>query len=247
MSRASSSRRRSIRPRGRAAGSGRRGKVEPILVVAVQLVGRDRGAAARAPLGRAVAHDEPAAIVDDPQEAPDVLDVRVGEREVVLAPVHPLAEPDRALGQRADDLTTTSRQRRANSARPNSSISRFELSPSSARHRPRSRAPGSRSRSGSAGGSPAAPCSAGRRPSASAPRQCGPPDDLFAVTGPSTKLNRGPSAFCARSCSKVSSRSQRVEDLARARRGRACPGGMRTSSHSREAAFGDPHARPRLG
>ena len=30
----------------------------------------------------------------------------------------------------ADDWTTTSRQRRANSARPNSSISRFEFSPS---------------------------------------------------------------------------------------------------------------------
>ena len=41
-----------------------------------------------------------------PQEAPDVLDVRVGEREVVVAPVHPLAEPDRPLRQlrrRPDD------------------------------------------------------------------------------------------------------------------------------------------------
>jgi hypothetical protein len=37
--------------------------------------------------------------VHDGEEAPDVLDVGVGEREVVAAPVHPLAEPDRALGQ----------------------------------------------------------------------------------------------------------------------------------------------------
>ncbi len=83
--------------------------VEAVLVVAVQLVGGDRGAAARAPLGRAMAHDEPPAVVDDPQEAPDVLDVRVGEREVVVAPVHPLPEPDRALRQllrRADDDVT---------------------------------------------------------------------------------------------------------------------------------------------
>ncbi len=73
--------------------------VEPILVVPVQLVRRDGGAAPRAPLGRAMPHDEPPAFVDDAQEAPDVLDVRVGEREVVVAPVHPLAEPDRALRQ----------------------------------------------------------------------------------------------------------------------------------------------------
>src|SRR5262249_17481908 len=39
-------------------------------------------------------------LVDGLQHAPDVLDVRVAEGEVVLAPVHPLAEPDRAAGQR---------------------------------------------------------------------------------------------------------------------------------------------------
>ena len=69
-----------------------------------QLVLRERGAAARAPLGRAVPEVEPPALVDDLQEAPDVLDVRVAEREVVVPPVHPLAEPDRALGQRARGL-----------------------------------------------------------------------------------------------------------------------------------------------
>src|SRR5439155_20481949 len=57
-----------------------------------QLVLRERRAAARAPPGRAVAHEEPSPLVDDLQEPPDVLDVRVAEREVVVAPVHPLAE-----------------------------------------------------------------------------------------------------------------------------------------------------------
>ena len=46
--------------------------------------------------------------MDDLQEPPDVLDVRVAEREVVVAPVHPLAEPLRAPRQRLrrldDDL-----------------------------------------------------------------------------------------------------------------------------------------------
>src|SRR5688572_24002031 len=54
---------------------------------------------------------EPAALVDELQEPPDVLDVRVAEREVVLPPVHPLAEADGALRQRLrglhHDLTAT--------------------------------------------------------------------------------------------------------------------------------------------
>ena len=82
--------------------------VDPVLVVAGELVRRDRGSAAGAPLRRAMAEDEPAALVDDLQELPDVLDVRVREREVVLAPVHPLAEADGALrqllGRPGDDL-----------------------------------------------------------------------------------------------------------------------------------------------
>ena len=72
-----------------------------------QLVLRERRAAARAPLGRAVAQVEPAALVHELQEPPDVLDVRVGEREVVVPPVHPLAEPLRAARsapRRPDDL-----------------------------------------------------------------------------------------------------------------------------------------------
>ena len=79
-----------------------------------QLVLRERRAAARAPLGRAVAEVEPAPLVHDLQEPPDVLDVRVGEREVVVAPVHPLAEADRAARQLAgrpdDDLAARARE-----------------------------------------------------------------------------------------------------------------------------------------
>ena len=58
-----------------------------------------------------MARREPALLVDELEELPDVLDVRVGEREVVVAPVHPLAEADRAFGQVAgrvdDDLAAT--------------------------------------------------------------------------------------------------------------------------------------------
>ncbi len=74
-------------------------RVGALLVAPVQLMGGHRGSATGTPLGRAVAEVEPALLVDDPQEAPDVLDVRVAEREVVVPPVHPLAEPDRSLRQ----------------------------------------------------------------------------------------------------------------------------------------------------
>jgi hypothetical protein len=53
-----------------------------------------------------VAHIEPTLLVDDLEEPPDVLDVRVREREVVVAPVHPLPEPFRSACQllrRLDD------------------------------------------------------------------------------------------------------------------------------------------------
>ena len=68
---------------------------------------RDRGPAAGAPLRRAVALEEPALLVHVLEEAPDVLDVRVAEGVVVVPPVHPLAQPDRAARQLAcevDDL-----------------------------------------------------------------------------------------------------------------------------------------------
>jgi hypothetical protein len=71
-----------------------------------QLVLGERGATAGTPLGRPVPDVEPAAVVDDLQEPPDVLDVRIAEGEVVVAPVHPLAESLRAadqVGGGADD------------------------------------------------------------------------------------------------------------------------------------------------
>ena len=40
------------------------------------------------------------------------------------------------------------------------------------------------------------------------PRMCAPPSFLFAVIGPSKKLNFGPPRFAARTCSNVRSRSQ---------------------------------------
>ena len=79
-----------------------------------ELVLGERRAAARAPLRRAVAHVEPAALVDDLQELPDVFDVRIAEGVVVVAPVHPLAETDGAARQRLrrpdDDLPAAARE-----------------------------------------------------------------------------------------------------------------------------------------
>ena len=72
------------------------GRVLLVDVAARQLVGRDRRAAPRAPLRRPVALEDPAPLVDDLEELPDVLDVGVGERVVVVPPVHPLPEADRA-------------------------------------------------------------------------------------------------------------------------------------------------------
>jgi hypothetical protein len=79
-----------------------------------ELVLRERGAAPRAPFGRAVAHVEPAVLVHPLQQPPDVLDVRVAEGEVVAAPVHPLSEPLRAARELLrgpdDDLAAAARE-----------------------------------------------------------------------------------------------------------------------------------------
>src|SRR5262249_20092528 len=79
-----------------------------------ELVLGQRRPAPGTPLGRAVADVQPAPLVDDLQEPPDVLDVRVAEREVVVAPVHPLAESLRAAGQLRprldDDLAAPARE-----------------------------------------------------------------------------------------------------------------------------------------
>jgi hypothetical protein len=76
-------------------------RVAPVLVGADQLVLGDGRPAARAPDVRTVPHVEPAALVHVLQEAPDVLDVRVRERVVVVVPVHPHSEP---FGLLRDDL-----------------------------------------------------------------------------------------------------------------------------------------------
>ena len=91
-------------------------RVRALLVDAAlrQLVLRDRRPAARAPLGRAVALVEVPALVHLAQEPPDVLDVRVREREVVVAPVHPLTETNGSFGEGArgshDDVAATARE-----------------------------------------------------------------------------------------------------------------------------------------
>ena len=81
-----------------------------------ELVLGERGAAARAPLRRAMAHVEPVVLVHALQHPPDVLDVRVAEGEVVATPVHPLPEPDRAArdvrGRLDDHLATAARELR---------------------------------------------------------------------------------------------------------------------------------------
>ena len=109
--------------------------------------------------------NEPAALVHHLEEAPDVLDVGVAEREVVASPSPSTC---RAASTRAqlvrgprDDLAAA-RRRSARGRTPRSPSSSSVRATS--RRRPRSTAPGSPSRSGSAGRSPAAPCSAGRRP-----------------------------------------------------------------------------------
>src|SRR6185312_4952139 len=68
-----------------------------VVLLARLLVLRQRRPAARAPLRRAVALVQPAAVVDFFQERPDVLDVRVAEGVVVVVPVHPLPKADELL------------------------------------------------------------------------------------------------------------------------------------------------------
>src|SRR5438552_17050870 len=85
-----------------------------VVLLAGLLVLRERGAAARAPLGRAVPLVQPACLVHRLEEAPVVFDVRVREREVVVAPVHPHAEPLRLRGldggEPRDEVATVARE-----------------------------------------------------------------------------------------------------------------------------------------
>ena len=79
-----------------------------VVLLARLLVLRERRATARAPLRRAVALVEPAARLRLLEEAPNVGDVGVRESEVVVAPVHPLAEalrlPDHDSGEFRDEV-----------------------------------------------------------------------------------------------------------------------------------------------
>ena len=71
--------------------------LELLVLAGEELVLGDRRSTARAPDRRAVSLVEPATFVGGLQEAPDVLDVGVRERVVVVVPVHPHAEAARLL------------------------------------------------------------------------------------------------------------------------------------------------------
>ena len=70
------------------------GRVGTLLVDAGlrQLMLRERRPASWTPLRRAVTEVQPTSLVDDLEEPPDVFVVGVAEGEVVVPPVHPLAE-----------------------------------------------------------------------------------------------------------------------------------------------------------
>ena len=78
-----------------------------VVLLAGLLVLGERRAAARTPLCRAMAFVEPAPPVHLLQEPPDVLDVRVGEGEVVVVPVHPAAEAPVLLGDHLGEVGDT--------------------------------------------------------------------------------------------------------------------------------------------
>ena len=69
-----------------------------VLVLARLFVLREGGSATRAPLRRTMTLVQPVSRVALLEEAPDVLDVRVGKRVVVVVPVHPHAEAPRLVG-----------------------------------------------------------------------------------------------------------------------------------------------------
>src|SRR5262249_16376621 len=85
-----------------------------VVLLARLLVLRERRAAARAPLRRAMALVQPAALVHDLEEPPDVVDVRVREGVVVVAPVHPHAKALRLsrldAGEVGDEIAAAPRE-----------------------------------------------------------------------------------------------------------------------------------------
>src|SRR4051794_40320213 len=109
------------------------------------------------------------------------------------------------------DRTTTSRQRRANSSRPKSSISRFELRPSS-RSTPTSiQRPWQSKPFWYRWSKPRRALYRWKTSFSVRPQAvCTPSENLFAVTGPSMKEKVGPPRFCSRSFANVPSASQRA-------------------------------------
>ena len=75
-----------------------------VVLLAGLLVLREGRSAAGTPLRRPVPLVQPAAPVHLLQETPDVLDVRVAEREVGVVPVHPHAEALRLLGDHPGEV-----------------------------------------------------------------------------------------------------------------------------------------------
>src|SRR5581483_7436555 len=75
-------------------------RVRHLLVRAGHLMLGERGAAAGAPWHRAMPAYQPALLVAELQDAPDVRDVVVAVRVIGVVPVHPLAEADRLLRDR---------------------------------------------------------------------------------------------------------------------------------------------------
>ncbi len=192
-------------------------RVAPVLVDARlrQLVLRERGAAARAPLGRAMSEVEPPALVDDAEESPDVLDVRVAEREVVVPPVHPLPEPDRALGQSARGVDDHLAATPGELGEPVLLDLALRVEPEPPLHADLDPEP--------LAVEPvlvALVVAAERLVALEDVLQRPPPggvdgeDIRLAVTGPSTKLNRGPSAFCSRKPPEGSLALPELEDRA---------------------------------
>ena len=206
------------RPHERKADEERRMLELDVVLLAGLLVLRERGPATRAPLRRAVSLVQPAAAVHLLQEAPDVLDVRVAERVVVVVPVHPHPEPRRLLGDHVGEARDALLAALGELGEPvlldlalrveAELLLDLDLDPEPLAVEPVL----------------VALVEAAQRLVAlehvlQRPAQAWwTPIGLFAVIGPSMKLNVGPPRFCSRSRSKVRSLVPEFEDLPLERR-----------------------------
>ena len=160
----SSSRRRAPRRPALSAGSGRRAKgarapdTHPRRSRAARSTSRSAGT--RPSTGGPRTATAPVHLL----EAPDVLDVRVGERVVVVVPVHPHAETLRLLGDHLRVLRDPLLAPLRELGEPYSSISRFEFSPSERSTSTSTQRPWQSNPFWYRSSNPVAPCSAGRRP-----------------------------------------------------------------------------------